>query len=432
MSKIIIIGAGAAGLMAAYKLSKAGKSVVVLEAQDRLGGRIHTITGTSFSVPIEMGAEFIHGDLPVTIELLKEANIPYSESGGSFWNANGGKLNRGFGMLRDWNVLEKALTELKEDIAIDEFLSNYLGEDKYAETKAFVKGFVQGYDAADTSRASTFTFRSEWLDMDDSAQYRIEGGYGKMIDYMANECKKAGGEIYTSTVVKQIKWSRGNVTVTTNNKLFDAEKVIVTIPAGVLLADAGSEGAINFVPAIPGKMKDFKAIGYGNAMKVFLQFKKAFWKEDDFSKKFGKEIKSLGFIVSGAPVPTWWTQAPNDTSLLTGWIGGPGTAKFKGQREEEVVNAALASLASIFDTDIEMLQQQLTASKVADWVENPFTRGAYTFTTVDIANVKNSLAEPIEDTLYFAGEAFYFGEGTGTVEAALASGKKTAERILAS
>src|SRR6185312_2755571 len=183
---------------------------------------------------VEAGAEFIHGRLPVTIELLEDAGVKYSEGQGSFWNANGGNLSRGYGAMRDWGTLEQALSELKEDMPIDTFLDTYLADEKYAELKNFVRGFAQGYDAADTSRASILAFRNELFEEEESPQYDIEGGYGKIIDYLANECKKAGCEIHTSTIAKEIKWSTSSAEVITDKASFVSEKVIVTIPAGIL------------------------------------------------------------------------------------------------------------------------------------------------------------------------------------------------------
>src|SRR6478736_4492194 len=92
MNNIIIIGAGAAGLMAARTLSKKGKSVNVIEARDRIGGRIHTINGEGFSQPVETGAEFMHGELPITMKLMKEAGVSYRKGGGKMWSLEKGHL----------------------------------------------------------------------------------------------------------------------------------------------------------------------------------------------------------------------------------------------------------------------------------------------------------------------------------------------------
>jgi monoamine oxidase len=428
--KITVVGAGAAGLMAAYILSQQGHEIIILEAQGHLGGRIHTIDILGFNTRVETGAEFIHGNLPVTTELLKQAKIKYTKEGGDFWNANSGKLVHGFEGMSNWHELEEALTKVEADMSIDHFLGTYLGTKEQVGLKAFVKSYVQGYDAADTSRMSTIAFRDELMNDDEEHQYRIDGGYQSLIDYLAKKCGEKGCEILTSSIVSDIKWNRGKAEVITNKKeTYISEKVIITIPAGVLQANEG-EGIIRFYPGIPGKKKEIQTIGYGNAMKIFLQFKREFWKQDDYVKRYGKKIKELGFIVSGASVPVWWTQYPNECGMLTGWLGGVNTAKFELSKESEILDSAIESVAHIFGASKQEIETELKTSKIVDWAKKSFTRGAYTYPTVESNKIGEVLFLPVENTLYFSGEAFYNGPSKGTVEAALASGKKTAELIL--
>jgi len=96
---ILIVGAGAAGLMAAFTLSKAGKKVIVLEARDRIGGRIHTLHDDLFFKHAELGAEFVHGNLPITMQLLHEAGIAYISGEGEMWQHRDGKLAK-----NSWNM----------------------------------------------------------------------------------------------------------------------------------------------------------------------------------------------------------------------------------------------------------------------------------------------------------------------------------------
>jgi monoamine oxidase len=427
-SDTIVIGAGASGLMVAQKLSQAGQKVIVLEALSRLGGRIHTIDDPAFAWPVELGAEFIHGNLPVTLGLLREAGIPYTESGGQFWNASGGELKQGFGFMQGWDILETRLKELKQDMSIDDFLDTYFKADEHTGLRNSVKGFAQGYDAADTSLASTFAFRNEWLNEDEQGQYRVDGGYDKLIHYMEDQCKKAGCEVLLSSVVREVRWRKDNVEVSAGDNTYTAQRLVITVPVGIL---QDRKKGIAFIPDIPAKLQAIDFIGFGNAMKVILQFRSAFWKEEDFIKRYGKKIKDLGFLTSDAPIPTWWTRAPNDNGMITGWFAGPKTAKLKDYSHEAVLQVALDSLAHIFKTDAAKLKAMLSAWKVIDWANEPFAKGAYTYATVAEQKVKDTLDEPIENTLYFAGEAFYKGPEMGTVEAALASGLNVAKEILA-
>ncbi len=184
-TNILIIGAGAAGLMAAYKLSKKGKKVTILEARNRIGGRIHTLDDSSYLKYAELGAEFVHGNLPVTLQLLEEARIDYHPAHGEMWHYDKGKFDKGFQQADHWGLLMKKLNELEEDITINEFLQQHFAEDQYAVVRESVRKFVSGYDTADPFKASAFALRNEWQSEDDDAQHRIREGYGRMIDYHA-------------------------------------------------------------------------------------------------------------------------------------------------------------------------------------------------------------------------------------------------------
>src|SRR5215471_6008009 len=153
MESIIIIGAGAAGLMAAYDLSKKEKQVTILEASGRLGGRIYTIDDPSFSMPVEMGAEFIHGELPLTIQLLKEAGINYYETRGGMFRIEKGELKKENETGEDWGILMSQMKALKTDMPLAAFLDRFLSDSRYKDLRNFVQSFAEGFDLADPSDA---------------------------------------------------------------------------------------------------------------------------------------------------------------------------------------------------------------------------------------------------------------------------------------
>ncbi len=190
---ILIIGAGAAGLMAAYTLSKAGKKVIVLEARDRIGGRIHTLNDELFFKHVELGAEFVHGNLPVTMQLLHGAGIEYISTQGEMWQYRDGKLTKNSWNMPGWNSMMQKLNKLKQDITIGEFLDQNFGEAQYTALRESVTRFISGYDTADPYKASAVALREEWQREDDDAQYRLVGGYGKLTEYLATECRLNGG-----------------------------------------------------------------------------------------------------------------------------------------------------------------------------------------------------------------------------------------------
>ena len=152
------------------------------------------IDENGFDFPFERGAEFVHGQLPVTLQLLKEASIPFYKIGGTSYQVKEGKLTEADNFIGEWDVLLNELKKLKDDVSIAQFLDETFSDEKYKDLKESVLQFVQGYDAADAKKASAFALRDEWETEDDDHQYRIEGGYIKLVNYLKNEIEKKGGE----------------------------------------------------------------------------------------------------------------------------------------------------------------------------------------------------------------------------------------------
>lgn len=427
---ILVIGAGAAGLMAAYKLSQKGKKITVLEARGRTGGRIHTIKDRDFFKQAELGAEFIHGDLPVTLGLLKEAGIAYETAGGEMVRYANGKFTLDESFMEHWDLLIEKLKALKEDVSIGLFLEREFAGDAYKNMRKSVARFVSGYDTADIYRASAFALRLEWMNEDEGAQHRVTDGYCAMIKYLADKIKEAEGVIYLNSVVKTIHWQKNYIRVTTADGVsYNANKLLIAMPLGTLQAKQHEKGALTFEPAIKEHMKAIGQMGFGAIIKFLLEFDAPFWKQDEVADKIGIDLKEIAFIISDEEVPTWWTQHPQQSALLTGWLGGlPAEAK-RDCTDEELLQQALQSLGNIFKMSMDELKTRLVAWNVANWTIDPFTRGSYSYDTIETPKARKLLMEPVNDTLFFAGEYLYDGPAMGTVEAALWSGVNVAERI---
>src|SRR4030081_287437 len=209
---IVVVGAGAAGLMAARGLARAGKRVTLVEARGECGGGIHPLPTAEFGYPAEGGAEFVHGEAPVTHGLLREAGLSLLPIQGTQWTAEDGKLSREAPQELHEAEFHKALRELKDDLTVAEFLRRYFAGHEYGWLRHSIERMVEGYDAADPERASTLALRDEWMDCGRSTQARIVGGYGALVDFLTAECRNDGAAIHLTSSVSAIEASNTMVT----------------------------------------------------------------------------------------------------------------------------------------------------------------------------------------------------------------------------
>ncbi len=425
MSSVIVIGAGAAGLNAAHLLSKAGRQVRILEARNRIGGRIHTIDQKPFTSPVELGAEFIHGALPRTQALAREAGVALREDGGRQYTVEAGRRLEGESFDEGWSQVIEKLHQLDADISIAEFLNKNFSGSKYDQLRESITRFVEGYDAADTTRASAIALREEWTNSDAMQGFHLVGGYGQIPDHLHSRCRELGVEVNLSVIVKEIFWTKGRIAVVSSDgKRFEADQLLITIPPAVL-----KTGSVSFFPPIPEHQRALQAIETGGVIKILVEFDEAHW-ENPRAEKF-RQFPDAFFFFSDAFVPTWWSQRPSPVPLLTGWLSGPTAASLK-LSDSQLVTEGIRSLSYIFDCEEEILREHIVATRVVNWLNDPFALGAYAYKTVDSERVVAVISKPVDDTIYFAGEAYYAGAEMGTVEAALASGEDAATAILTS
>jgi monoamine oxidase len=410
---IVIVGAGAAGLMAARELARAGKRVTILEARDRCGGRIHPLPASEFGYPADGGAEFVHGEAPVTRGLLSEAGLSLQAIEGTQWSFDGTKLSREGRDNPHEAELHAALRHLKDDLTVAEFLRRHFAGDKYARMRHSIERMVEGYDAAEPERASTLALREEWMDGGHHSQGRVVGGYGALIAFLAAECCKHGVVIRLNCAVSAIEEGATVAVRCAGGEVFACDKVILTIPLPLLREIALPQAAREKAAAATD-------IGFGNVIKILLQFGRPWWRD---------RTEDLTFLLSDETIPVWWTQNPSEHPVLTGWFGGPRTAELSHLDPQGLIDAGINSLATIFRLSRDDLVRDLVASEAANWAHDPFARGAYSWATPRTRAAQESLARADGPAL-FSGEALYRGRDMGTVEAALASGRETAGLIL--
>ncbi|MCY7420238.1 MAG: FAD-dependent oxidoreductase [Chitinophagaceae bacterium] len=421
---IIIIGAGAAGLLAGKLLTEQGLSVCLLEARNRTGGRINTLPYSEWNETAEGGAEFIHGKLKLTLELLKEAGLKKTKVGGEMWQVFGGSWQQDDDYLEKQNKVISKLKTLKEDISIAAFLSKEFAGDEHAEVRQSITSYVEGYYAGDVNLTSSKAFLAEW-ESEDEEQYRPVQGYQTLLDYLLDKIENGRGKLHLSTIVKQVNYLQNSVEIIDSNlQKYTATKAIITVPLGVWRAEEKDKASIQYHPALPQKMQAAFEMGFGSAIKILLRFKTPFWQQDDYKNK------DIGFVFSDQNIGTWWTQNPLDSNLLTGWLAGPRAYELRYSADDIIFEQAIESLQHLFSVNKEKLSEALINWKVYNWTADPYALGAYSFSTLQSEAARKVMVQPVENTLFFAGEALYSGTETGTVEAAFISGKQVASQVL--
>lgn len=427
---VAIVGGGAAGLMAARTLGRAGRSVVLLEARHRLGGRIHSIVDPRSPVAIELGPEFVHGTPRITAALLAEYGAAtFARAGTAFELDANGTL-----VAAQDDPFERAAAVLRrgKNAAANETVAALLARETTPAGRrdaAVAARLVGGFDAADPARASAREIAEEWAsDAATGEQSRPAGGYGPLVAHLARTLDRERVRLHLGAVVDAIAWSVGGVEVNARLRgathVFRAKRAIVTVPAGVLQA-ANESGAIVFEPALPPSVANALAhVAMGPVLKVILRFRTRFWERVAEGR-----FADGAFFSSAGAFPTVWTQLPQRAPLLTAWAGGPAAAALAHFDRDALAALALDGAGALFGT--EAAADECEAAYVYDWQRDPFARGAYSYVLAGGDGARRELGAPLaRSALVIAGEATAPGGEGGTVAGALQSGERAANSVL--
>lgn len=434
---VLVIGAGAAGLAAARDLSGAGLCVRVLEARGRIGGRVHTIHEPALAVPVELGAEFIHGEPRETWELVERANLLAREVPRRQWQLRGGELiTSGEFLSNVETVIERLKRDGERDRTFDEFLAEHCEDEQACEAARL---YVEGFHAARSERAGTrgLLKAEEASDrVNGHRQFRVLSGYGRVVERLRDEFKQGGGEVYLDTAVTELRWRHGSVELSARNGggenvVHAASRAVVTLPLG-LLQQQGGEGVVRFAPELPDKRDAAKRLEVGHVARVTLRFRERFWEELELPSGDGRRsLSEMVFLHSPeTAVPVWWTALPVRAPVLVGWAGATAADRLAGKGNDFVIESALESLARVLGVARADVEGQFEAAYTHDWQADPFSRGAYSYLPVGGVEAQKVLAQPVEGTLFFAGEATNTDGHNATVHGAIATGRRAAREVI--
>ena len=431
---VIIVGAGVAGLAAARLLGEAGLRVLVLEARGRVGGRVWTIYSPQ-GAPVELGAEFIHGLPPNIFDKIHAANLDVREFTGPKWIQGDGDLQRDQDFFAQTDRVLDRIDAHGPDHSFSRFLSEIEDDD---DAKLWGLEFVEGFHGALAERISVHSLlrsRKAEAELQGERSFRLTRGYGELLRVMKEALPQERIAVRLNTAVHSVRWAAHDVSVQARSAGEQAEfrspRLLVTLPLGVLQAPPDSLGAVSFEPALKEKQSALLLLFMGQTIRLSMMFRERWWDHAAGSRFRAGDLRDMSFIFSHQEwFPTWWTSAVS-APILTGWAASRRGERLTGKSGHFMRDRALDSLSSIFEYPRPTLQQMLEGWYVHDWQSDPFSRGSYSYVGVDGEGAQAELAQPLADTLFFAGEATNSEGHHGEVHGAIETGERAAREILA-
>lgn len=431
---VLVVGAGIAGLACARTLAENGLRVGVLEATGRVGGRIRT--ERLGEEVIELGAEFVHGRPPELLALIAEAGLTLSERGGTELSFEAGRLTAE-GEARDgmFDPMEQLRTLSGPDLSFSDFLAHspFAGDQDLC---AAVTGYVEGFNAADATLISARSLGIQQAaedSIDGSRLAHLREGYDRLPAFLADRLLAAGGTLILNRGVHAIHWATGRVALQTSAGEFTAARAVLTLPLGVL-----QSGSVRIVPELPSVLAAASLMRMGAVCRFTLVFREPFWQTLAPAPTLAaSDLHDLSFLFSFADLPSvWWSTHPETSPAgtvgrtLTGWVGGPRAHALLAQSPADLADLGCRTLARIFGLPEPHLHALLERCLTHNWSADPGFLGSYSYVAVGGVSASTQLAEPVEHTVFFAGEHTDTTGHWGTVHGALRSGLRAARQLL--
>ena len=414
---IVIIGAGAAGLGAAGALMRRGyTSVTILEARDRIGGRIWTSSAWP-NAPIDLGASWIHGvrSNPLTglADKVGSVRLPTDYENVTAYQPDGAQVDDATWVrIERWveemhRVVNKNATSQRSlQSIIDEIAQGQSQEDRVL-IDYIVNTYVEQDWAADARELSSEAL--EYGEEFGGGDVLFPKGYIQLFEEDARQL-----DIRFGHQVEQVAYDTTGVYIRTNQGTVTADRVIITLPLGVLKRET-----VEFVPALSdAKRAAIQTLGMGVLNKTCLHFPNVFWERD---------VEAISYISPRAGMWSDWLNMVVYTGrpILIGFNAGDIAREVEAWDDQSIVASAMDVLRTLYGSAIP----EPETYQVTRWASDPFSWGSYSFLSVgSSAATYDALATPVADRLFFAGEATN-RDHPSTVHGAFMSGEREAERV---
>lgn len=459
--QVVVIGAGVAGLAAAWRLTRAGISVLLLEARERAGGRVRTEIVESEGKPlvVEQGAEFIHGDPSAAITNLgfRDSRLGQMDNHlllqwrgkeidlKDFWGYDG-VLSRFIASITLFPHLERSIG----DVLRHSLATSRITYFEYIQLRNHFEGMHAGplddLDAFAVSRMERAVFDDDGY----QRQFYVLDGYIKIPEAMLETCGQSHFEDRYGCVVKAVHWRRGDVRIfyyeRGNNvtKEVTCKKAIITVPLGVLQQAVHWDSSISFFPDLVRARSAINRLRMGVVLKITLAFRSAFWiKHPARSVTQGSALSKAGTLLCPShEISAWWTRgikppgAPDFPviPLVTGWAFGQRAQQLlaTSDRHDVIKYLAIKSFSRALQCRWKVVEDEVRGCYYHDWNRDKWTLGGYSYAPPGCFDAHQELSEPVEQTLFLAGEATNAHGRNGTVHGAIDTGIRAANQILSS